>query len=329
MPSQGKSNAHARRQAPPRETGLPVDPELRMSPERRSDAIDLISRMKELHPRLRPSERRVADTILDDIEFAVHATSNELARKAEVSEPTVTRFSRALGCDGVRDFKLKLAQSLIVGSMYFRHPPTLKESDRSDLPFADTVFAHARAALDLAETQMDDHALREAIDAISGARQVIIFGVGGGSTALAQDLQYRLFRYGLSVTAYSDVYLMRMIASTLGPEDVVVALSATGRTQEVLGATALAQEYRAKVVALTRPNSLLAKAADITLPIEVPEDANVLKPSASRYAYLAVIDLVATGCAYKLGEPAQETLRRIKYNLLNFRQGEVLEPLGD
>ncbi|WP_421723144.1 MurR/RpiR family transcriptional regulator [Bauldia sp.] len=300
-----------------------------MSPSEQAHAVDLISRLKEAQPDLRPSERRVADAVLADIEFAVRASSADLARRAKVSEPTVTRFSRAMGCDGVRDFKLKLAQSLIVGSMYLREPPRLPEAPNADLPFADMVFHHARAALDHAETQLDSDRIREAIDVIADARRVIVFGVGGGSTSLAQDTQYRLFRYGVDVTAYSDVYLMRMIACTLGADDVVIALSATGRIPEILGAVRLAQDYHACVVAITKPDSELAKAADIAVTIDIPEISNILKPSASRYAFMVVVDLIATGCAYKLGGDAQETLRRIKYNLLNFREGEVLEPLGD
>ena len=61
----------------------------------------------------------------------------------------------------------------------------------------------------------------------------------------------------------------------------------------------------------------------------MPEIPDVLKPTASRFAFMATIDLLATGIAYQLGSEAQETLRRIKYNLMNFREGEVLEPLGD
>ncbi len=295
----------------------------------RAEAVDLISRIKDVRTDLRPAERRVANAVLDDIEFAVRASNAELAERAKVSQPTVTRFSRAVGCAGVRDFKLKLGQSLIVGSMYLSAPPTLPDKVRSDLPYADVVFDQARAALDLAQSQVDGARIRDAVDLISAAARVIVFGVGGGSTAIAQDTQYRLFRYGINVTAYSDVYLMRMVASALGAGDVVIAISATGRTQEVLGAIRLAQQYHAKVVAITRPGSELALAADTALTVDTPEVPNVLKPTASRYAFLAIVDLLATGCGYALGADAQETLRRIKYNLLNFRQGEVLEPLGD
>ena len=156
-----------------------------------------------------------------------------------------------------------------------------------------------------------------------------MFGVGGGSTALAQDTQYRLFRYGINVTAYSDTYLMRMASSTVGADDALIVLSATGRAMEVLDAAQIARQYRAKVVAITRPNSKLAAAADVALTIDVPEVPDVLKPTASRFAFMVTIDLLATGVAYQLGIDAQETLRRIKYNMMNFREGEVLEPLGD
>src|SRR6185295_8021304 len=84
---------------------------------------DIISVIKQSAPGLRPSERRVADAILADVSFALHSANGELARRAGVSEPTVTRFSRAVGCLGVRELKVKLAQSLVVGRIYVEEPP--------------------------------------------------------------------------------------------------------------------------------------------------------------------------------------------------------------
>ena len=185
------------------------------------------------------------------------------------------------------------------------------------------------ASMSTAERQIDPQQIRAAVDMLASARRVFVFGVGGGSTAIAQDTQYRLFRYGVAVTAYSDAQLMRMVASTLGADDVVIAISATGRSPEVVESVDLALRYHARVIALTNPESVLAEAATLTLGLEIPEIADVLKPSASRFAYLVVIDLLATGVGYRLGRDAQETLRRIKYNLLSFRDGDVLEPLGD
>src|SRR5690242_16008811 len=80
---------------------------------------DILSQIKDSYADLRPPERRVADVVLSDVALAVDASNAEIARRADVSEPTVTRFCRSIGCDGVRDFKLKLAQSVVVGRLYF------------------------------------------------------------------------------------------------------------------------------------------------------------------------------------------------------------------
>lgn len=287
---------------------------------------DLITRMRALRSGLRPAEKRVADVVLKDIESAVRASNSQLAQAASVSEPTVTRFCRALGCEGVRDFKLRLAQSLVAGSMY---PPDSGQPDNSALPYWNSVFGQARNAIRLAEHQLDETEVRRAIDCVSKAGRVFVFGLGGGSTSLALDLQYRLFRFGISVTAYSDNYLMRMVVATVRPEDVVIVISATGRTRELIEAVEIAKNYDANVVAITRPNTELAAVADIALTVEVPEIVNVMKPTASRFAFLAVIDLMATGVAYQLEPEGRETWRRVKLNLMSMREGDVLEPLGD
>ncbi len=288
---------------------------------------DLISRLRELQPDLKPAEGRVAEVVLRDPEFAVHASNATLARRAHVSEPTVTRFCRSLGCDGVRDFKLRLAQSLVVGAIYFHDRP--KNGTGTAIPFRNKVFDDARNAIGLAEMQLDDKGILAAVDFIVNAKRVLVFGVGGGSTTLAQETQYRLFRYGISVTSYCDTYLMRMVVSTLGPEDAAIFVSATGRTVEMVDSASIARQYHARTIAITRSNTALANAVDVPLTMEIPESADVMKPTASRFAFLVVMDLLATAVGYRLGETAQETLRRVKFNLLNIRKGEVLEPLGD
>lgn len=288
---------------------------------------DIISQVKDSYGDLRPAERRVADVVLDDVKFAVDASNALLARRAGVSEPTVTRFCRAIGCDGVREFKLKLAQSLVVGALYLAKPRST--SDDSGMPFWSAVFGEARRALDEAERQLIPGQLQKAAEFIAMARQVTVFGLGGSSSALAQETQYRLFRYGVTVSAHSDPYVMRMTASTLKPNDLVIAISATGRTREVIEAVELAKHYRAKALCITAPDTDLARACDVKLTVAVPEYPDTLKPTASRFAFLAVIDVMSAAAGYRLGDTARETLRRIKYNAQSHRAGKEMEPLGD
>ena len=62
---------------------------------------------------LSKSEKKVAATILANPQLALAENLTALAKNAEVSEPTVIRFCRAIGYEGWHDFKLKLAQSLV------------------------------------------------------------------------------------------------------------------------------------------------------------------------------------------------------------------------
>jgi RpiR family carbohydrate utilization transcriptional regulator len=289
---------------------------------------DILSQIRDSYGELRPAERRVADVVLADVTFSVDASNADIARRAGVSEPTVTRFCRAIGCDGVRDFKLKLAQSVVVGRLYLAPlPPAQPGEDGS--PLWNVVFGEARKALSEVERSIDPGDILLAAELVAGARQVLVFGLGGSSTALAQETQNRLFRYGVVVSAHSDPYVMKMTASTLKPSDLVIAISGTGRTREVVEAVALAKHYRAKAIDVTAPDTDLAALADVALTVDVPEFPDPLKPTASRYAFLAIIDLLSTALGYRLDPHARETLRRIKYTILNHRKGKVLEPLGD
>jgi len=289
---------------------------------------DVISRIKDLYAGLRRSERRVADVVLADVAFAIDASNADLARRAGVSEPTVTRFCRSVGCRGVRDFKLRLAQSLVVGSLYLA-PMTEPSSDDGRPAYWHSILQEAHRALSDVERQLDRAALEREADLIAGAGQVVAFGLGGSSVALCQEVQFRLFRYGVSVSSCWDPYMMRMLASTLGRGDVVIAVSANGRTREVVQAVEIARHYGASGIAVTAPDTDLARAADVALTVSVREYPDILTPTAARFAFLAVIDLMAAATGYRIGDPAREALRRIKYNAQSHRLGSEMEPLGD
>ena len=290
--------------------------------------VDIISIIKQSGATLRPAEQRVADIVLADVNFAVHASNGELARRAGVSEPTVTRFSRSVGCGGVRDLKVRLAQSMVVGRIYLDPPPHVGNA-RAKPTLWQSVFEEIRRAISTVEQQLRQEDVERAAAVIADCSKMVAFGVGGGSTAAVIEATHRFFRLGISVNSYSDPHLMRMTAATLGRNDVVLAVSTTGRAAEVIDAVAIARQYGTPVVAITKPNSRLAALADIPLVFHVPEAPNALKPTASRYALLAAIDLLAASTAYRKPREAQELMRRIKYALLNSSDGSADEPLGD
>lgn len=291
-------------------------------------AGDIVSLIRQSAPGLSPSEQRVATALLADVEFAIHASNAELARRARVSEPTVTRFSRSVGCRGVRDLKVRLAQTMAVGRIYVELPPHVG-TDLARPALWRSVFQEIRRAIAAAEEGLRKEDVERAAEAISRCSKLAAFGVGGGSTLAAMEVQNRFFRLGVAASHTSDPSLMRMIASTLGAGDVVVAISTTGAANEVIQAASIAKQYGALIVAITRPQSRLASIADIALGVHVPEAPDALKPTASRYALLAAIDLLAASTAYCKPLEAQARMRRIKYELLKGSDGDAKGPLGD
>jgi DNA-binding MurR/RpiR family transcriptional regulator len=275
-------------------------------------SIDIVSRIQRVEATLSTAERRVAEAVRDDFEAATRLTIADLARKAGVSQPTVTRFCRSVGCASFNDFKLGLATTLTVAAAYLRSDRVFND-DVGQL--AQTVMM--RAATTVRETldQLDTAAVGAAIAALAAARRIDIYGQGGGSAAMMEDAKLRLFRLGMPVSAYADSHQMRMSAATLQPGDAVLAISNSGRSKAVVEAIEIAGSFGAATVALTRPDTPLARAAAIVIPVTVPEDENILLPTPSRYAHMAVIDTIAAGIAVKLGGKAREALRRVRYTV--------------
>ena len=146
---------------------------------------------------------------------------------------------------------------------------------------------------------------------------------------LAEEVQNRLFRYGVPIMACRDPYVANMTVATFRPSDVVIAISATGRTPAIVECIELARNYGVCTIAVTTPDSALATAAEIALTTRIAEYPDALTPSATRFAYLTIIDLVAAATGYQMGPQARENLRRIKFNLVEKGATGSLEPLGD
>ncbi|WP_426507453.1 MurR/RpiR family transcriptional regulator [Serratia proteamaculans] len=283
--------------------------------------IDIISRITERFIELSSAEKRIAQFILDDAEAVTALPIAELARQANVSQASITRFAKALGCRDVRDLKVKLAQSLAVGQRFIHEEP--------DLEGIQGIYESIINVLNINRRTLDDAALAKAVEILSGARQIVAIGMGGGSTLCAAEIQHRLFRLGLPVTAQSDGLLVRMMAAAVSRQDVIVALSLGGYTQEVVESAAIARQYGAKVVAITPAGTPLAAQADVLLALVVQENDYIYKPSSSRYAMLAMVDVLATALAMANKRQSRDRLCRIKLALDSHRGGADRQPLGD
>jgi RpiR family carbohydrate utilization transcriptional regulator len=265
--------------------------------------LELIStRMDEL----RPSERRVATAVLADPDAATARPIAELARLAGVSEPTVIRFCRALGCSGFQDFKLALARDL-GGRLRYASQDIVPEDDAAIL--VDRVIDATREGLDRLRSRLDPVLLEQAVERLARARRIEFCG-SGGAGIVAADAQLKFARLGISAVAYADAYIHNVTASLLGSDDVLVAISHSGRSRDLLVSVDLARRGGAGVIALCPERSPLGERADIVLAIETGSGDDVFTPIRARVGHLVVIDMLAIGTALRLGATVHERLNR-------------------
>ncbi|MFT3929041.1 MAG: SIS domain-containing protein [Spongiibacteraceae bacterium] len=264
---------------------------------------------------LRKSERKVADYVTQNPHDVIHMRIVDLAQAAAVSEPTVVRFCRAIDCNSFQAFKLELAQYLA------NNPPleqfSLDEKD-SVRDYTFKVFDALLNTLQRVREHIDIEAIEKAVSELSRARRVEFYGFGA-SSAVAVDAQHKFFRLQISSAAYSDPHIQAMSALSLGKEDVVVAISQSGRTSALLEAMALAHQGGACIIGLAPSGTPVAQQCDIPIHIDVEEDAENYTPLPSRLAHMAVIDILAVGVAHTKGPEIGEHLRKLNRELLSLR----------
>ena len=286
---------------------------------------DILSVLQDVEPDLSKSERILATLLRGEADFIVNAGITDVAERAGVSPPTVTRFCRRLGCESFTSFKVQVAQVAFAGTRYLQANAT----SVAPRDVADSLLIQLQEAATTTRETLDIDAASRAADVISNAGLVAAFGAGGTSSMIADEMQNRLFRLGLRSISVTDHAMQLMQAATLSHGDVIVASSVSGLNQQLVRALEAGKTYGATVIALTRPDRPVSAMADITIAIDLPEGENILRPSTSRYAYLYVTDLLATFVAMKRGEESRESLRRVKHQLSNSRDEDDKEALGD
>jgi DNA-binding MurR/RpiR family transcriptional regulator len=240
-----------------------------------------------------PGERKIAEFVLADPEQAYQMSSASLAQATGRSQSGVVKFCQKLGFRGYQEFKLAVSQA----TAQTWHVPTgvvHGTIDASD-SFATTIQKLVGSKIHSVQQTLSvnsEHAVRRALDAISAARRLQLVGVGA-SSLVARDFGYKLQKLGLSVLFDADSHIQIANATTLGPKDVVIALSYSGASLETLRIAEQAHAKGAAVISLTgaRPNPL-SSLADMQLFIVADEEKARSSAITSRDAQLALADLL-------------------------------------
>ncbi|MDO6729649.1 MurR/RpiR family transcriptional regulator [Marinovum sp. 2_MG-2023] len=299
-----------------------------LSPKKGTSGFtDVISALHRHDGKMATQEQKVADYVKAHLQDISAMTIAQLAGHCGVSTPTVIRFCRTLGCDGFREFKLRLAQNLAVSQQYLSAAPGLSAPTGNGAidQILCTIFAKAIEMRD----QVDTGALDLAKQALLDSRHLLCAGIGGGSSVIAQEAANRFFRLGVPSFAVNDSCILQMRAATLTGGDVLLLISASGEADAIVSAAEIAGGYGATTICITKPDTRLAKACTIPILVDVHEDIDIHKPTASRYIHLILVDALAMSVAQALPNKATENLHRIQTSLTAYHGRTGPQPLGD
>ena len=273
-------------------------------------ASAILGQIRRARDSLSPAEQRVADHVLAHSRKVLNDPIAEIAKAAHVSQPTVIRFCRSLGCEGLSDFKLRLASGL-TGTVPVSH--TQVTQDDSMVELGEKVLGNTASAILQVRSQLNRDMIDRSIELLLQASRIEFFAIGHYGV-VAQDAQFKFLRLGVACNAYVEPRLQLLAAQTLKLGDVAVLISSSGKLPELIAVADAARERGAHVVAITASQSPLAKKADAALIVDHVEDVATHLPMISRILHLLVIDMLAVGVAMRR-DPAVPALRAAQPDL--------------
>ena len=272
---------------------------------------DILTTIRDRAPHEDGVNLKIGEEILRDPAAVVDVSIKSFANRIGVSEPSIIRYCRSIGCGGFKEFKKHLAQSLVL-EQKFSKATTATDGDDNG---GDERFSRLGTSVALALRSVSETEHFERIDAaakvIMASQMIAAYGVGGSSAVIAMEAQNRFFRLGLRAVAHVDSYMQRMTAATLKKGDTVLIISSTGRPETLAESARIARNYGATCIAMAPLSSPLAKVVDILIPIELATDIPYHQPNPVRFAQMFVLDCIADRVALMIGKPAIETLRRV------------------
>jgi RpiR family transcriptional regulator, carbohydrate utilization regulator len=302
-----------------------------------ADSGDILPRLETMMDSMTRAEVRIARRILAAPNDFVRSSVRSVASDLGVSEPTILRFCRTIGCEGFKDLKFRLIQELALSQAVSdragragKAAGTTGRGTADKGPDGDRVFDTIIAALTHTHATLVYPDLHSGAQAIAKARRVVVYGIGGSSAALAAEAHNRLFRLNVPVMVFTDGYTQRMSAAILAEGDVALFISSTGRPRELQESLELAKYCKATCIAITDKDTPLGRDADICLHVSLAASGvEEIQPNPMRFAQLFVIDRLAYDVAAVLGEQAHLALRKMRGSVALLHGITPQQPIGD
>ena len=258
----------------------------------------ILSEIENTIPRLRNSEKKVAMYMLEQKWGIEKMSLEDVARGAEVSQPTVMRMVKAVGYESFKEIKRAFLEERLKQDNHAKTISRLFDMkiERND-QIEDIPTKVIRNVIHLMEDSLkiiSAKELKRTIESIKSAERIVIFSVEN-SNSIANDLVTKLLYLGIPCIFYEDYYLQSVSAGHLKKGDVAIGISYTGSSKNTVNMLRIAKKAGAKTIAITNfPNTPLVKHADIV--ITTSSQQHLFGDTIfSRTIHLAVVDMIYMG----------------------------------
>lgn len=240
------------------------------------------------------SEKKVADWLFSHSGEILPYSITDLASKCDSSEATIVRFSKRLGLAGYQELKINLAKEhdkrVIV--------PTITGADDCYSIF-EKVCNDAYMSLERTKRTLSAEAMTRAAKSISEAKRVVLIGLGS-SASVAEDASFKFLRAGCNAAAYADTHMQAVAVSQLRRGDVLIGISQSGSSKDIVEAMKTARAHGVTTVSITsKERSPIARHSDVLLLTDTEETRHSTLGLNSHLARLVVIDALCYKIVYE------------------------------
>ena len=268
--------------------------------------------IKLLYNEMGKAEKQIADWIFENPGKIISLSIVELAEQCKCSEATIVRFSKRLGLSGYQELKISLASES--GNSVISTGIT---QDDSAYEIYEKVANDIYCSLEKTKKSLNAESMAAAAKALCSATKIVVFGLGN-SASVALDASHKFLRAGLNAVAYSDNHMQMIAASHLTENDVVLGISHSGSSKDIVEALKTAKAHGATTICLTNNGkSPILKQSDIVLSTASDETQYSILGLNSRIAQLAIIDALYFYIVCNRSEEALESIKETEHSLLS------------
>lgn len=258
---------------------------------------------------LTEAEAKVANFVIANYKDILNMTVTELADKAQSSDASVVRFCKSIGYKGYQEFKINLAQDVIVPYKHLN--PQLDQSDSTE-EIMKKIFNSEISVLQETLNVVSLSEMEKAVEALSNANKIEIFGAGG-SAYVGLDAMHKFLKIGIECHAHTDGDTQLMAASLLKKGDVVLGISHSGSNKGIIDCLKLAKQAGAVVIGLTtQGKSPMLKNCDIVLCTSTKETVFKSESVSARIAQLAILDSLVASIAFMNYGQSYEAIQKTR-----------------